>query len=63
MASVIFGYSEDCKQSIELHQMPYVPAQAGRDALELVLAIYKSHLDKAPVSLPLYDFGTKDMQL
>jgi predicted dehydrogenase len=54
---------QDCKQSIELHQMPYVPAQAGRDALELVLAIYKSHLDKAPVSLPLYDFGTKDMQL
>ncbi|WP_272916409.1 hypothetical protein [Sphaerochaeta halotolerans] len=43
--------------------MPYVPAQAGRDALELVLAIYKSHLDKAPVSLPLYDFGTKDMHL
>nr|WP_319473968.1 Gfo/Idh/MocA family oxidoreductase [uncultured Sphaerochaeta sp.] len=66
--SSIYGTShqrvyEDCKRSIEEHRRPYVSAQDGRDALELVLAIYKSHLDKAPVSLPLTDFSTKDMHL
>lgn len=66
--SSVYGTShqrvyEDCKRSIEEHLSPYVSAQEGRDALELVLAIYKSHLEKAPVSLPLSDFSTKDMRL
>ncbi|MGE4453479.1 MAG: Gfo/Idh/MocA family protein [Sphaerochaeta sp.] len=66
--SSIYGTShqrvyEDCKRSIEEHHSPYVSAQEGRDALELVLAIYKSHLEKAPVSLPLSDFSTMDMHL
>jgi len=39
-----------------------VDARAGRRALELVLAIYKSELTGEPVSLPLTDFGSTDME-
>lgn len=42
---------------------PTVDGRCGRDALELVLAAYKSHVQKMPVSLPLHDFGTSSMQL
>ncbi len=54
---------EECMRSWEEKRQPAVDGHAGRDALELVLAIYKSHLDNAPVSLPLYDFGTEAMHL
>lgn len=40
---------------------PYVDAAAGRNALELVLAIYKSQKEGVPVKLPLTDFGSTDM--
>jgi predicted dehydrogenase len=40
---------------------PYVDAVAGRSALELVLAIYKSQKDGKPVKLPLTDFASVDM--
>ncbi|MDT3358607.1 MAG: Gfo/Idh/MocA family oxidoreductase [Spirochaetota bacterium] len=42
---------------------PTVDGRCGRDALELVLAAYKSHLVNAPVSLPLYGFDTQVMHL
>lgn len=42
---------------------PSVDGRCGRDALELVLAAYKSHLVNAPVSLPLYGFDTQVMHL
>lgn len=35
----------------------------GKRALELVLAIYKSHTERGPVSLPLDSFSTKGMRL
>lgn len=41
---------------------PYVNAAAGRDALELVLAIYKSHQEGHAVKLPLRDFSSIDMK-
>ncbi len=41
--------------AIQEDRSPYVDAQAGKDALELVLAIYKSSAEGAPVKLPLMD--------
>lgn len=66
--SSVYGTSHmrvyaDCMRAWEEKHTPLVDGQAGRDALELVLAVYKSHLDKAAVSLPLYDFGTENMHL
>ena len=40
---------------------PYVDAVAGRNALEMVLAIYKSQKTGEPVALPLSDFASADM--
>lgn len=41
---------------------PYIDAQAGRNALEIVLAIYKSQKTGLPVKLPLNDFSSLDME-
>ena len=41
---------------------PYVDAQAGRNALEMILAIYKSQKTGLPVKLPLEDFASVDMK-
>lgn len=41
---------------------PYVDAMAGKNALEIVLAVYKSQLTGLPVSLPLKDFSTINMK-
>ncbi len=40
---------------------PYIDAVAGRNALEMVLAVYKSMKDGCPVKLPLKDFASTDM--
>ena len=40
---------------------PYVDAAAGRNALEMVLAIYKSMKTSEPIKLPLTDFASTDM--
>ena len=59
-----FGHSPlyaDVLSSIQEHRKPYVDDRAGRNALELVLAIYKSARDGMPVKLPLDDFSTMDM--
>lgn len=40
---------------------PYVDAYAGKNALELVLAIYKSQKEGKAVRLPLNDFASTDM--
>lgn len=47
--------------AIETGRDPYVDAVAGRNALEIVLAIYKSQKTGLPVRLPLEDFSTLDM--
>ena len=51
----------DVIDAIEHDRKPYVDAYAGRNALEMVLAIYKSQKTGAPVKLPLQDFGSIDM--
>lgn len=48
-------------ESIEKDRMPYVDAVAGRSALEMILAIYKSQKTGLPVKLPLTDFPSTDM--
>jgi predicted dehydrogenase len=52
----------DVIEAIEQDRPPYVDARAGRNALELVLAIYKSSRDGVPVRLPLKGFSTEDMR-
>ena len=44
---------KDMITSIESGKQPYVDAEAGKRALELVLAIYKSAAEGRPVKLPL----------
>ncbi len=51
----------DMVEAIENDRAPYVDAYAGRDALELVLAIYKSQKTGAVVKFPLVDFASTDM--
>lgn len=46
----------DMLDAIENNREPYVNAEAGRNALEIVLAIYKSQLTGMPVKLPLVNF-------
>ncbi len=52
----------DMIHAIEEDREPYVDAYAGKRALELVLAIYKSQKEGCPVTLPLGKFTTSDMQ-
>lgn len=52
----------DVIDAIETHRKPYVDAVAGRNALEVVLAIYKSMKIGQPVKLPLRDFASADMK-
>ena len=51
----------DVMDAIRDGRQPYVDAVAGRNALEMVLAIYKSRKEGVPVRLPLSDFSTLDM--
>ena len=51
----------DMIDAIEHDRKPYVDAVAGRNALEMVLAIYKSQKTGMPVKLPLEDFASVDM--
>lgn len=48
--------------AIENDRKPYVDAVAGRNALEVVLAIYKSQKTGMPVKLPLDNFASTDME-
>ena len=51
----------DMLHAIEYGHAPLIGAAEGRNALELVLAVYKSQLTGRPVTLPLRDFSTMDM--
>lgn len=51
----------DMISSIQEDREPYVNAVAGRNALEIVLAIYKSQKTGMPVKLPLTGFSSVDM--
>ena len=52
----------DVIDAIRSGRAPYVDARAGKRALELVLAIYKSQKEGRPVKLPLEDFASIDMK-
>ena len=51
----------DMIQAVQENRKPYVDAVAGRNALELVLAVYKSQKTGLPVRLPLTDFASTEM--
>lgn len=52
----------DMALAIKDNRKPYVDVAAGRDALELVLAIYKSQKTGMPVKFPLTGFASVDME-
>ena len=52
----------DMVQAIEEDRPPYVDAYAGRRALEMVLAIYKSQKTGEIVKFPVIEFASTDMQ-
>lgn len=51
----------DMIDAIRHDRQPYVDAVAGRNALEMILAIYKSQKTGTVVKLPLDDFASIDM--
>lgn len=52
----------DVIDAIKNDREPYVDAVAGKNALEMVLAIYKSQKEGCVVKLPLGDFSSTDMR-
>lgn len=52
----------DVMDAINNNREPYVDAIAGRNALEMILAIYKSMKTGLPVQLPLGDFASTEMK-
>ncbi len=63
----IYGYGHkplyaDMIDAIKNHRKPYVDAQAGRRALELVLAIYKSAAEGQSIQFPLGKCSTVDFK-
>ena len=60
-----FGHTplyRDVVLAIREGRKPLVDGEAGKRAVELVLAIYKSALEGRPVHLPLEDFSTLEMK-
>ncbi len=52
----------DVIDAVHTGRKPYVDAVAGRNALEMVLSIYKSMKTGEPVTLPLKDFASTEME-
>lgn len=50
----------DMMDAIANDRKPYIDAQAGREALEMILAMYESAATGAPVTLPLKDVASTD---
>jgi len=60
-----FGHTplyKDMIDAINTNRQPYIDAHAGRRALELVLAIYKSAAEGRPVKLPLEHCASTDFK-
>lgn len=51
----------DFAQAVKEKRQPYVDLKAGKEAVELVLSIYKSQKTGDKATFPLTDFGTVDM--
>ena len=67
MTSNVYGNGHtslfaDVVDAIQNDRRPYVDAVAGKNALEMILAIYKSKKTGQPVKLPLDDFASVDME-
>lgn len=63
----VYGYGHtplyaDVVDAVKNDRQPYVDAKAGRRALELVLAIYKSAAEGVRVQLPLKECSTMDFK-
>ena len=61
----VYGYGHtplyaDVIDAIKTERKPYVDGEAGKRALELVLAIYKSAAEHRPVKLPLESCSTME---
>ena len=52
----------DVIEAIQNNRKPYVDGYAGKNALEIVLAIYKSQLTGKPVKLPLDEFASIELK-
>ena len=52
----------DVIDAIEKDRMPYIDAVAGRNAVEMILAIYQSAATGKPVKLPLKDVASTDFR-
>ena len=52
----------DMIDAVSNNRKPYVDGLAGKNALELVLAIYKSQLEQKPTKMPLSDFDSLSMK-
>lgn len=66
MTSNVYGNGHtslytDVIEAIKTDRKPYVDGYAGRNALEVVLAIYKSQKTGMPVKLPLENFASVDL--
>lgn len=64
--SIVYGNGHtslfaDKLETIRDNRKPYVDAVAGRNVLEVVLAIYKSQLTGLPVKMLLKDFASVEM--
>ncbi len=55
------GLYGDVIQAIQNKKKPLADDRSGRDAVEMVLAVYQSAKSKLPVKLPLQDFSLADM--
>ena len=63
----VYGYGHtplyaDVIDAIKNDRRPYVDARAGKRALELVLAIYKSSFEHRSIKLPLEYCATNDFE-
>ena len=63
----VYGYGHtplyaDVIDAIKNNREPYVNGEAGKRALELVLAVYKSAAEGRPVKLPLDHCSTMDFK-
>ncbi|MDE6456753.1 MAG: gfo/Idh/MocA family oxidoreductase, partial [Dysosmobacter sp.] len=52
----------DMSEAIEQDRNPYVDSVAGRNALEMILAIYQSAAAGKPVKLPLKGVASTDFE-
>lgn len=63
----VYGYGHtplyrDFIDAVVNNRKPYISAEEGKKAMEIVLAIYKSRKTGLPVKFPLKDFSTLDMK-